>query len=177
MKTLLGHEQKLLVTLTDERYGPVSHADSNWQQLLEAGFYSGQAAVYPVLQDGLSLAATAQAFNKTLQDSFNQADVVIGQLGIGADGHTSGILPRSPAVQPAKALAIGYKTAQFDRISTTFTALKRLEYAYVFAYGQDKQPALQALKEKNLPLADQPAQILKLVQRAYVYNDQVEGEA
>ena len=35
--------------LTDERYGPVGHPDSNWSQLLQKGFDLPQAKLVPVL--------------------------------------------------------------------------------------------------------------------------------
>src|SRR5258708_2139506 len=56
MAKLIGNESNLWVTLTDERYGKVGHPDSNWQQLLEAGFDPGHAKTYPILRTGLDLA-------------------------------------------------------------------------------------------------------------------------
>ena len=44
--------------------------------------------------------------------------------------------------------------------------------AYVFAFGADKKPALENLLT-NIDLIVQPAQILKSLPEAYVYNDQV----
>src|SRR3990167_11435143 len=41
----------LTVTLTDERYGPVGHKDSNWPQLEAAGFKLEGASLQPVLID------------------------------------------------------------------------------------------------------------------------------
>jgi hypothetical protein len=46
--------------------------------------------------------------------------------------------------------------------------------AYLLAYGEDKRPALENLKTE-LPPNQQPAQILKDIAEAYVYNDQVGG--
>jgi 6-phosphogluconolactonase/glucosamine-6-phosphate isomerase/deaminase len=174
MRDLLGYEEKLIVTLVDERYGPIGHKDSNWQQLLSAGFESGKATVYPVLQEGLSLQATARMFELTLQDSFDHADTVIALLGMGADGHTSGILPHSSATKPIHTLVVGYETKLYDRVTTTFAALKKLSIAFCLAYGPDKKAALLNLRDKNLPVEEQPAQILKDLKRVYVYNDQIE---
>jgi 6-phosphogluconolactonase/glucosamine-6-phosphate isomerase/deaminase len=174
MHKLLGHEDKLIVTPSDERYGPLGHKDSNWQQLLEAGFEPCKATVYPVLQEGLSLQATARMFELTLHDCFVQADTVVALLGMGSDGHASGILPQSPATKATDALVVGYETRQYDRITTTFTALKQIDTAFCLAYGADKKPALLNLRDKKLPLDAQPAQILKDLNHAYVYNDQIE---
>ena len=161
MAQLKGYENKLSITLTDERYGHVGHPDSNWQQLLDAGFDSGQAKLYPVLRPDLDLQQTAEAFGRTLQDLFTQTDVIIGQFGIGADGHISGILPHSRAAIETADYAFGYVTPSFKRVTTTFSAIKKTTQAFCFVYGEDKQAALTALRDQQLPLEDQPAQILK----------------
>ena len=176
MNDLRGFEKNLIVTLSDERYGPVGHAGSNWQQLLAAGFDHGKAQTYPVLQEGLSMAATARMFELTLSDCLDKADVVVGQLGIGTDGHVSGILPHSPATIDDETLVAYYVTPQFSRITTTFYALKQIDCVYSFVYGADKKDALETLALKKLSLAEQPSQILKNIKHAYVYNDQI-GEA
>src|SRR4051812_46034283 len=87
----------LTISLIDERYGIPGHPESNWTQLMTAGFELPGATLHPVLT-GASMTDTAEAFAKFLTDQFDTADYVIRQLGIGPDGHTSGILPHSPAV-------------------------------------------------------------------------------
>src|SRR3989339_786289 len=43
--------QNLTVTLTDERYGPIDHFNSNYFQLMEKGFDLPQAKMIPILID------------------------------------------------------------------------------------------------------------------------------
>ncbi|MEO7364430.1 MAG: 6-phosphogluconolactonase, partial [Candidatus Saccharimonadales bacterium] len=74
----------LTILLSDERYGPSGHPDSNFQQLLDSGLAVAGARLIPTLQDGLDLAATAAAYATTLQAEFSKAEVIISQLGIGA---------------------------------------------------------------------------------------------
>src|SRR5579875_617679 len=98
----------LVVTLTDERYGAPGHKDSNWQQLLEAGFTARAAQCYPVLTREADVQAVRDEFELTLTRLFNECEVAIGQFGMGADGHIAGILPGSPAVE-APGLAAAYE--------------------------------------------------------------------
>lgn len=172
MLRLHGREANLIVTLMDERYGPLGHADSNWQQLIGAGIDFGRAQAYPVLQEALDIEATTRMFELTLEDALQKADVVIGQFGMGNDGHTAGILPASAAVS-AEGLAVHYHTETFDRITMTFEALKRVDLAYCFAYGKDKAAALKQLHTKKLSLTKQPAQVFKQLPQVYLYNDQI----
>lgn len=166
--------ESLTVTLTDERYGPVGHADSNWQQLETAGFVLPGARLQPVLSEGASLEQTAQTFAAFLGDALSTHDYRLGLFGIGADGHTAGVLPHSPAVA-ATALAASYDAAPYQRVTMTFPAIKQLDEAMVYAIGKDKWPVLDQL-QTDISLDDQPAQMLKQVPRFTIFNDHI-GES
>lgn len=176
MATLPTSRQNLTVALTDERFGPSGHPDSNWQQLKDSGFQLGSAAGLPVLAAGeLSLEDTAQTYENSIQEAFGEADIVIGQFGIGADGHIAGIKPGSPAAS-SRAWISGYQWDDFTRITLTFDALAEVDAAYAFVFGASKAAALEKLQSQDLPLVTQPAQILKQLKEAYVYNDSVGGK-
>jgi 6-phosphogluconolactonase/glucosamine-6-phosphate isomerase/deaminase len=159
---------KLTVSLIDERYGPVGHPDSNWTQLLSSGFELPGATLQPVLT-GAGQAEAAEQFENYLTSQFAAADYVVGLLGIGPDGHTSGILPHSPAVT-APGLVCAYDGGNFARITTTPAALASLNEAVVYAAGAAKWPVLDRL-ETNLPVAEQPAQALKAVTKLTIFTD------
>lgn len=166
----------LTLGLTDERYGPEGHKDSNWHQLLDRGFDAKSARRVTVLQSNLKdLHLTAEQYSAVLGDLFAEHDVTIGQFGMGADGHIAGILPNTAAVR-AEGLVFGYPTEAFERITMTFSAIRRLQAGYLFAFGDDKRQALEKLQQSH-PLSEQPAQILKQLPEAYVYNDQVGGKS
>ncbi|MFA5154941.1 MAG: 6-phosphogluconolactonase [Patescibacteria group bacterium] len=163
-----GNLTNLAVTLTDERYGPVDHPDSNWRQLRAAGFMLPSARLIPVL-DGANQLETTRSFAVRLEQELAQADFAIGLFGIGADGHTAGILPHSPAVGSAD-LAYAYDAGNFRRITITPRAIGRLSEIVVYAQGPEKWPALARLSERLDP-AEQPAQALKQVKKLTVFSD------
>lgn len=163
----------LSVMLADERYGKVGHLNSNWEQLLRAGFDPQNAQVLPVLQEGLSLEATTLSYEKLAEWAIADADCVIAQLGIGDDGHIAGILPGSSAASEQDKLVVGYRSKPYDRITLSFAALKSVDVICAFAFGEAKHQALSTLQSEQLELAVQPAQILKQVPEAYLYNDQI----
>lgn len=164
--------KNLTIYLTDERYGDVWHADSNTRQLEEAGFDPKQATMVPVLSGDLTLEETTEHYSDALADAFAASDVVVGQFGMGPDGHIAGVLPGSPAVT-SDDLAAGYTTETFTRITMTPEAIKHVDVAFVYAFGDAKQEALQNLLSQDLSLDQQPAQILKQLPEAYVFNDQL----
>lgn len=164
----------LAVTLTDERYGNVDHADANWRQLAEAGFALPGAVLLPVLT-GANRATTVEHFAVTLRQELDRADFALGFFGIGADGHTAGILPGSPAVT-ATDLAAGYDAAElgaapFQRLTMTPPAIRQLDEAVIYAVGEPKWSVLNQLAAQELPIEQQPAQILKSVPTVTIFND------
>jgi 6-phosphogluconolactonase/glucosamine-6-phosphate isomerase/deaminase len=163
----------LSILLADERFGAAGHADSNATQLLAAGFSHKQATVLPVLVGVPSLEASLARYEATARQALSAADYVIGQFGIGSDGHIAGILPNSPAVDSPDLVA-AYQSDPYLRLTLTARALKRLSVAFVFAYGDNKQAALEQLRDTTVSYAEQPDQILKELPEAYVYNDQIE---
>ncbi|HEX8227198.1 MAG TPA: 6-phosphogluconolactonase [Candidatus Saccharimonadales bacterium] len=163
---------RLTIMLTDERYGPLGHKDSNAFQLDQTGFLPKQAKVLPVLHADVSLDETCLRYAQDFTEQARKADMIIGQFGMGADGHIAGCLPRSPAVSSADMTA-GYEAPGFIRITLTPKALQQLTVAYVFAFGAEKRAALERLQLETVSLDIQPAQIIKQLPESYVYNDQV----
>jgi 6-phosphogluconolactonase/glucosamine-6-phosphate isomerase/deaminase len=163
--------QYLTVLLADERYGDEGHADSNWAQVMKAGFKTADSRLLPVLQKGLDFEATLKHYNQLAEAAFANNDLVVAQLGIGSDGHIAGIMIDSPAAKEQATLVAGYQADDFKRLTLTFPALAKVSAAYVFAFGPAK--VLQLLHDKSVNLTEQPAQVLKKLPEAYIYNDQV----
>lgn len=164
--------ENLVVSLIDERYGEPGHPNSNWSKLLAAGFELPGATLYPVLPGG-ERAAAAEQFEAFLAEELGAADFALGLLGIGTDGHTSGILPHSPAVS-ATGLVTHYDGPDFERITTTRAALERLDEAVVLALGEEKWRQLATL-EGQASVAEQPAQMLKKIPALTIYTDRPES--
>lgn len=160
----------LSVALLDERYGPINHQNSNWYQLEQAGFSLPGAKVYRVL-NGREILPTTREFESWLNNAYKNSDYKIGLLGMGPDGHTSGILPGSPALR-AKALVCAYSSSDFQRITTTAFALGQLDEAVLYAVGRGKWPQLERLQTSISPVT-QPAQLLKQVPKLTVFNDRL----
>lgn len=161
----------LTVSLIDERYGQPGHPDSNWRQLETAGFNLPGATLHPVLT-GVDQPATATTYADFLKNQFSAVDFRLGLLGIGPDGHTSGILPHSPAVT-APGLVCAYDGPDYQRVTTTPAALACLDEAVIYATGPAKWSVLDRL-ETDAPVADQPAQALKSVSKLTIFTDRPE---
>ncbi len=166
---LSDHAHKgLVVTLADERYGAVGHADSNWTQLAAKGFVLPDALLLPVLV-GLDRKDAETHFEELLEREIKNTLYRIGLFGIGPDGHTAGILPKSAAAS-ADSLACAYTAGKFERITMTPKAIAMLDEAVVFADGPEKWPTLAQLHD-DATIEEQPAQALKRVPKITLFTD------
>lgn len=160
----------LSVSLTDERYGPINHKDSNWRQLVEADFDFDDVHQIPVLV-GLSLDDTVKAWGASLKKAWEEADLAVGLFGIGADGHVAGALPNVPGAF-LNEIVFGYDGGQYRRVTLCLKAIASLDVAYAFAFGSAKRKAIQGLASDDVPFGDQPCHILKLVPDSTLWTDQ-----
>ncbi len=161
----------LLVMQTDERFGPIGHPDSNWQQMIDLGFDLDGLSNHPVLKN-LSLEETVRLSDFEIKEAFAWADYVVALFGIGADGHIAGILPHSPAVSD-EGLFSGYQGQPFTRLTLTSSSLRKISVAYVLVFGETKREAIANLKNKNLTVEEEPCQILKEIPEAKLFSDLV----
>jgi 6-phosphogluconolactonase len=158
---------RLSITLTDERYGPPGHKDSNWQ-LPDKGFGLKQANLYPVLR-GKDLQQTADGYSSTLNRLLNESDYSMALAGIGPDGHIFGIKPGSPAVDSSSNV-VGYHWDDYTRITPTINYLEKVDEVIIYAVGAEKRPQFEALGQE-IPPARQPAQFLKRLKKVIILND------
>jgi 6-phosphogluconolactonase/glucosamine-6-phosphate isomerase/deaminase len=163
----------LCITLTDERYGPPGHKDSNWRQLADKGFVLERARLQPVLS-GKDLETTAKEYSDFLNSQLKYCDYSIALAGLGADGHIFGIKPGSHAISSGEDV-IGYKWNDYTRITPTANLLERLDEILIYATGEEKWPQLDKLKTDQ-SVNEQPAQILKQLKNVIIFNDH-KGEA
>jgi 6-phosphogluconolactonase/glucosamine-6-phosphate isomerase/deaminase len=164
-----NHLSRLFVTLTDERFGPVGHADSNWKQLIDKGFDIKPTQTIHVLR-GVDPKESARMFEESFKRIKTDVDVVVGQFGIGDDCHIAGVLPDTEAVD-SKKLVVAYETEKYLRITLTLEALKGIDIAFACVFGEPKKEAIEAIVRKSGNLKEKPGLILHEINEAYLVSD------
>ncbi|MDB5182965.1 MAG: hypothetical protein JWO47_749 [Candidatus Saccharibacteria bacterium] len=162
----------LTLILTDERFGSVGHKDSNFLQLHQTGL-DERGAVFKDLLTGASFEETVANGAKAMEEVFTAAQTVIALIGMGPDGHIAGILPHSPAAVSDEVWMIGYDGGEFQRFTLTPFALSHIHKAYLNTFGEERKPQLIRLHDQMLPIAEQPAQILRHIPEVSIFNDQL----
>jgi len=162
------NQGNLVVTLVDERYGLINHLDSNWFNLKEGGFKIKNTKFIPMIT-GNDFSTTTKDVQRMLKEEISKADYKIGIFGIGIDGHTAGILPKTEAVN-SNEFAFAYETEKYDRITITPKTILMLDEAIVYAMGDIKWPLIENLKNE-ISIEEMPAQILKKVRLLTIFTD------
>jgi len=141
---------KLVVSLADERWVPVEHADSN-AGLLRRHLLQGAAAkarFVGLYRPAATLEAAALAADQALAE-LPPIDVLI--LGMGDDGHTASLFPRSPnlaeGLDPAgerRCLPMLAPSVPHQRLSLTRRLLATAAFTVLSVQGPGKLATLRA---------------------------------
>lgn len=141
---------RVTITLADERWVPVEHADSN-AGLLKQHLLQGPAAKAKFL----SLYSAAA----NLEDAAEQADRLLGELpgidvlvlGMGDDGHTASLFPDSPNLHDALApdgtrrcWPMLAPTVPHQRLTMSRALLATANYTVLSISGSSKLTTLSA---------------------------------
>ena len=150
---------RVVITLADERWVPVEHADSN-EGLLKRYLLVGkvaQARFISLYHFAQSPEAAAEAADAALAD-LPAIDVLV--LGMGDDGHTASLFPASPGLREALALGNPVRcvpmvapSAPHQRLSMTRALLASARFPVLSIQGQGKLDTLRtALEGDDLTL-------------------------
>lgn len=180
---------KITISVLDERYSQDQNIN-NMFQIMATNFYQkakekGCLFIDTRVKNEENMGDLAERFDKSLQVWFKTypQGIVIATLGIGSDGHISGIMPypedpiRFDKIFNQKNLVTAYdagnKNPYSQRVTTTMTFLRKINLAIVYAVGENKLNALKKIKTEG-SLADTPARILNELKdsKVFLFTDQ-----
>jgi 6-phosphogluconolactonase len=147
--------------LTDERYVPSGHADSN-QAMIRRTLLTRHAANATLLapDTSLPLSACIAGYDAAVKD-LGHPDLVI--LGMGDDAHIASLFPPVPPEAFGPAHVIHTRTDRFavqDRISLTFPALLSAHSRLFLIGGKKKSDLLRTIEQAAEDVSLYPAQYL-----------------
>jgi 6-phosphogluconolactonase len=152
------------VFLGDERFVPFEDPRSNFRMAREALLDRVPIPAANVLPMPTSVATPALAaaeYEATLRRHFSgdrpAFDLLL--LGLGPDGHTASLFPRSPALDEATRWVLPV-TAPVDppsRLTLTLPALNAATHTYFLVTGSEKAPALAHVLSETADVHTYPA--------------------
>ncbi len=151
---------KLTISLGDERYDQnPNHNTATWPILEKTELFKlltqRGAKVFNIL-GGKSIDFEAEQFKLFLEESINRHSFVLSSLGVGADGHTAGIIPLDSEklfknTYLNQGFAVGHSRGgqHPNRITISPEMIMRSDRVLVYAVGEDKKPVLDILKRED----------------------------
>jgi 6-phosphogluconolactonase len=134
----------------DERYVPADHPDSNVRMAKDALLNHVPCPaeqIHPMPTRFPDPADAARDYEESLRRSFAGegagADLVV--LGLGSDGHTASLFPRSPALRERTRLVVATRAPAGPRwrLTLTLPALNRAAHVCFLVAGSAKAEALR----------------------------------
>jgi 6-phosphogluconolactonase len=153
---------RVRIVFADERGVPPDHPDSNYARTLAA--LIEPAGIPPenvrrMKGEYQDLEAAAAEYEPHVS-----APVDLVTLGIGADGHTASIFPRSPLVmERVRRVAAVYDSPKPPprRITVTPRVIREASAVMVFAAGEEKARAVARSLEGRTDMREVPARMLR----------------
>lgn len=145
--------------LTDERWVPLDHPDSNAGAAKQALFDHVPAALHPAPFDEWTPDEAAADYETTLRQVLGsdggegiQPDLVI--LGMGEDGHTASLFPDSSALTETERLYVATWVPRHSswRLTATVPLLQAAQRLFFLVTGEHKAEAVAAVLEDDEPL-------------------------
>ncbi|MBI4281440.1 6-phosphogluconolactonase [Candidatus Uhrbacteria bacterium] len=179
----------LTVGVLDERYSRI-RAVNNFLQLKATRFYKraksrGVQWIKTVPAKGETLAHFSRRFEGALRawKKAHPEGRIVATLGMGADGHTVGIMPYPEAPQRFRQLfgnplqwVVGYDTKKKNpyplRATTTLSFLQReVDSAVALVCGMEKSDAFGRVNAKRGNLAQTPMRIIHAMKHVQLFTD------
>lgn len=181
----------LTIALGDERYDRnPNHQTATWPVFEKLELFINlqqKGAKFFNILSGASLEEETKRFVSFLERAIADKNFLLVSLGIGADGHTAGIIPLDDqqlfeSIYLNKGLAVGHTHggAHPNRVTISPELIMQADRVLAYAVGKDKKPALETLKnldqffpetEWSSQLHNYPALYLT-VKNAEIFTDQ-----
>lgn len=148
----------------DERSVPPDHEDSNYRMADRALLSRVPAGSVHRMRGELAPPEAAASYEAELREFFGGPPVFdLVMLGIGEDGHTASLFPRTPALDVSDRLVVENPVEKLDttRITLTVPTINASRKVVFLVAGEGKAEALKEILEGDADPRDYPAKLVR----------------
>ena len=132
----------------DERWVPSTDPLSNFRMAREAlldHIHCPREHIHPIPVDAVSPDIAARQYAQTLHTFFRDTGPDLVLLGMGSDGHTASLFPRSPALDEQRRWAVASlaPVEPRERVTVTLPLINQAKHVFLLVAGHDKQSAFE----------------------------------
>jgi 6-phosphogluconolactonase len=138
---------KVRLFFSDERAVPQDHPDSNFRMAMESGLGRlpiPKAQIFPMIGTG-DLEANALEYEKLLRTHLKEARFDLMMLGMGDDGHTASLFPKTHALHSPGRLVVANFIPDKNvwRLTVTYECINASLKTVVYVLGKGKAPMIK----------------------------------
>lgn len=162
--------KKVFFFWSDERHVPPDHPDSNYRMAYETLLSKvpvDPAKIFRVHSENPDANAAAIEYEQTITAAFGTQDREIPRfdlifLGLGPDGHTASLFPRTAALREHSRLVVAnhLEKLQTDRITFTLPFINNGANVIFLVSGKDKKSAVESVFNPETAGQDFPAKLV-----------------
>ena len=139
--------------MVDERNVPISSSSSNYGNIYKVFFKDVNSSSHSMINDNDSIEVCAINYEKLIcskvpsdENNLPIFDLII--LGIGDDGHTASLFPKTKGLDESKKVVIKNRVPQLntDRITLTYPVILNASKIIILAKGATKDEILKDIK-------------------------------
>ena len=169
---LLINWSRLNIFWGDERCVPPEDAESNFGNAMK--FFGNppldEAKTHRLPGDERDLDKAAHEYERLVKKICPAGAFDLVLLGIGEDGHTASLFPKTHALSEERRLYVPNQIGPDKwRLTMTFPAIERARAVYVLVIGKPKAKALKRILFEESSADEVPAQRLGTVERPVTY--------
>lgn len=137
---------KVWLFWSDERPVPPEHPDNNYRMAMDAGFKTLPIPPDQIfrMQAEIHIRKNALAYEKLIQNKIAGIfDLVL--LGIGEDGHTASLFPKTHGLHARQRLVVANFIPEMEtwRMTLTFDCINKAQNISIYVFGKKKAPILK----------------------------------
>ncbi len=187
---VLDRMDRITVSMMDERFDPTGEC-GNFSRLSRTVWFGramavGMQAIPTETLEGDTPESLAERFEQAIASwlSAHPQGKIVALFGMGDDGHTAGIFPDDDSARfedrfEESSLVLAYHVENAacskDRITVTFTLMRKIDHGFAYVCGEGKRPALERLRGDIHELTNRlPAALWKELRDMTVMTDVAE---
>jgi 6-phosphogluconolactonase len=155
--------QRTQVYIVDERCVPEDDPRSNFRMLQGALVQTGAVSADQLHSMSATAPGSANDYERLLKKKLADGRLDAVLLGMGADGHTASLFPRSAALAETRRWVVsndGPTVVPPARITMTAPFLNAARWAGALVVGSSKRSMLKAVFEKTISASDAPIRMI-----------------
>jgi 6-phosphogluconolactonase len=134
--------QKLYLFWSDERAVPPNHPDSNYHMAMDAGFKKmpiPQHNIFRMVVEN-NIDENAKSYEKIIKTKLPSGQFDLVMLGMGEDGHTASLFPKTHGLQAEDRIVIANYIPQKHawRMTLTFACINTASNISIYVLGKNK---------------------------------------